>query len=120
MMRLGRMAVLAAAIAVAGCSPYRLGAPVASFRQSVAESQAALNEGLANLRADMLSNQNARFAATRAPVQTTAACGFSSNVDDQGRPAPPCTLVRPGSPEPATSPAYVGEVGARTKLAVLL
>src|SRR4051812_30395310 len=119
-MRLGGMAVLATAVVVAACSPYRLGTSVASFRQSVADTQAALDDGLANLQSDTLSNQNARFAATNAQVQTTAACGSSSDVDDQGQPRPPCTLVPRGSADPPISPVYAGEAGARMKLAALL
>ena len=111
---------LAALAALAACSPYRLADSVENFHRSIAESQAALNTGIANLRADITSNHTARFVATRAKIQTSTGCGASSAADDKGNLYPPCVLLARGEAEPTVSPVLQNEASARRKMEVLL
>ena len=113
--------VALAVLAVLGaCSPYRLANSVGSFQKSIASSEAALDTGLTNLRADMASNRTARLVATRAQVETSKACGFSSTADDNGNLHPPCVLLARNEAEPAVSPVLQDEAATRRKMEVLL
>lgn len=111
---------LAAVAALAACSPYRLADSVESFHKSIAESQAALDTGIANLRTDVASNHTARFVATRAKIQTSTGCGASSAADNNGNLSPPCVLLARDEDEPAVSPVLQNEASARRKMDVLL
>lgn len=119
-MNIRMIAALAATVALGACTPYGLGPQISSFRQSVAESQKSLDEGLVAFRREALSRQAASLVSARAPIQMSPGCVFSSARDRDGVMRAPCTIMRQGDPDPITPGVIANEPATRRQMAVLL
>ncbi len=110
---------LGAAALLMGCSPARLAPQVSSFSNSIAEANAAMNEGLAGVRADLMAERTARAVALRGPVSFGGHCATSQMADRDGRPFPPCIAVAAADTRPIDTDVWIGAAEKRRQMAIL-